>query len=299
MFRRRGFTLVELAVVLVLLGLLICYLLPTLSQSRSVSRSKVCMMNMRTVGMGMAQYAGDSVGKLPPQSYYSSGPWTTTSLYNCRYLKANTTTNTGRCYLMKSFGPGALYDTGIVTQQETFYCPGPSQPATRDASFDPGYYTNPANGDLWVNPAYESTPYRIRSSYTFFKNNILTLDQMANLSYYYDMVSSWSEIAHKTGKGTPEGFYVLYGNGHVELARDEEILNFDDDIWGDTYGGMNPANSFDLWYNIHRDRVTLNYHIGNNMPDLFKVPSGSMATWQCNESISDGARSGQWYYSPN
>ena len=63
--RKRGFTLVELLVILGTTVLLLAILLPALSRVRSASRAGVCLSNHREVGLGSSLRANDSGGYLP------------------------------------------------------------------------------------------------------------------------------------------------------------------------------------------------------------------------------------------
>ena len=63
---RRGFTLVELLVVIGIIALLISILLPTLNRARAAAKSVVCQSNLRQVGLGLLIYADSNGQKLPP-----------------------------------------------------------------------------------------------------------------------------------------------------------------------------------------------------------------------------------------
>lgn len=57
--RRVGFTLVELLVVIAVIALLVGILLPALAGVRRAARDAKCLANIRTVGQGLAMYAGE------------------------------------------------------------------------------------------------------------------------------------------------------------------------------------------------------------------------------------------------
>ncbi len=63
--RRRGFTLVELLVVIGIIAVLISVLLPALNRARASSNSIWCLNNLKQMGIAIQMYAGDHQGRLP------------------------------------------------------------------------------------------------------------------------------------------------------------------------------------------------------------------------------------------
>lgn len=61
----RGFTLVELLVVIGIIAVLISILLPSLARARQQATNLSCQANLRSIGQGLQFYALDNKGKLP------------------------------------------------------------------------------------------------------------------------------------------------------------------------------------------------------------------------------------------
>jgi len=61
----RGFTLIEILIVLAVLGLLAALLLPAFSRTRESARRVTCASNLKQIGLGLHQYVQDSDGRMP------------------------------------------------------------------------------------------------------------------------------------------------------------------------------------------------------------------------------------------
>jgi len=69
--RRKGFTLVELLVVIGIIFILAALFFPVFSQVRQKARQTVCLNNLRQIGIAILMYASDHDGYLPYQSFLS------------------------------------------------------------------------------------------------------------------------------------------------------------------------------------------------------------------------------------
>lgn len=175
----RGFTLVELLVVIGIIALLISILLPTLGKARDRANSVKCISNLRQLGMAMVQYTIDNHGYFP-----------------------HSARGTG-------FKPVAYYEDWVYWQQPNspgqsptplFWPQNGSGPGTRPADQSPGqgpiakYLGKNVNLGLFVCPADDpffrkgyNSDRNLRYPYSYTMNDLLScrLDDFDGNSYAY------------------------------------------------------------------------------------------------------------------
>ncbi len=81
----KGFTLVELLVVISIIALLIGLLLPALSQAREAARRGQCLSNQKQIGYGLHYYSNDFNSYVPREGHYYDrryGNWNPTKSSN-------------------------------------------------------------------------------------------------------------------------------------------------------------------------------------------------------------------------
>jgi len=84
---RRGFTLVELLVVIAILVILLALMLGALSRARASASAVACCANLRQIGWAFAVYAGDHGGRLPDPEDTGISWETSLRLYNSNILR--------------------------------------------------------------------------------------------------------------------------------------------------------------------------------------------------------------------
>ena len=73
---RKGFTLLELLILVVVIALLAALLFPVFARARRSARGNVCIHNLRQLAAGLLMYAQDNDGRAPGVGHpYASGAW--------------------------------------------------------------------------------------------------------------------------------------------------------------------------------------------------------------------------------
>ncbi len=84
----KGFTLVELLVVIGIIALLISILLPSLAKAREAAVRVQCSSNLRSVGQSIAMFSADRKGRLPyAHSTIFGGPWWGSWMYSVDFFQ--------------------------------------------------------------------------------------------------------------------------------------------------------------------------------------------------------------------
>ncbi len=118
---RRGFTLVELLVVVAIIALLMAILLTSLRYVRSMGQGTRCLANVRQLGAGWHSYAGGHGNKMMnPQTLDSSDGWV---------MKGNT---------LEAIEGGLMYP--YVSNPKAYRCP--ADKTIKNRSYSINHYAN-------------------------------------------------------------------------------------------------------------------------------------------------------------
>ena len=143
---RRGFTLVELLVVIGIIALLISILLPSLNRARQSAKTVVCLSHLKSIGQAVALYTNDNKGTLP-YGYWNGLPMAPANEYGFNgaqaadwtvLIKASLDGTAGTNYNDDAVAGGA--DNGT---NEVFFCPEANASGTIAGQTYMHYSTNP------------------------------------------------------------------------------------------------------------------------------------------------------------
>jgi prepilin-type N-terminal cleavage/methylation domain-containing protein/prepilin-type processing-associated H-X9-DG protein len=241
----RGFTLVELLVVIVTIAILAALLLPALASAKGKSKGIACQSNLKQLGIAIRAYADDSSGNIPygPVAPPFLSPF---DLYP----------STGAPTSLISLNRGApvalglLLQAYVAAQPKVLFCPGSDQFVDTDAQLAQVgvgqaqcsyYYRHAGNTALFDNSASPFAPAHIKLDNLGLNRNGLPIRALAldtqflcspALATYNVVPSTHHQQAYAN---------ILFSDGHTASRPNIGgcfVVNLGSDV--------DPANAFGL-----------------------------------------------------
>jgi hypothetical protein len=177
----RGFTIIDILVSIAVIAVLISILMPSLSLVRETTRRLVCSSNIRQHGMGLALYAEDYQGVLPPTGFLA------TDAHRLTTVRFDTSSGSQNQPTERWDGMGWLFRLGYLDAPGVYYCP--SYRGEHRLSLYAGRWSGQP-GEIVTNYHYRGrVPGRSE----------LTLFSQPNIAVAADALVSQSEFAHESG----------------------------------------------------------------------------------------------------
>jgi prepilin-type N-terminal cleavage/methylation domain-containing protein len=210
---RRGFSLIELIVVLAVVTMLTGLLMPALRGVRESANKMVCASNQRQVGAGITIWATNHGDRLPPSYFGSKDVMTPQEMMA---LTRGPDTVTGRQWE----GLGWLIHGCCIDTPECLYCPScrGDHPMTR--------YRDPL---MWTSPETIYSNYHYSGDYDVKNDRNRTIANSPEEILLSDGLRTFRDFNHGIGgnllRGDGSVFWIQDESGAIQKALPSDTLD--------------------------------------------------------------------------
>src|SRR5438270_4687956 len=203
----RGFTLVELLVVIGIIALLVAIVLPTLAKAREAAARAACLSNLRQVHQSFLFYANAYHDEVPLGFRHDSAPPLGSKQFNSMVYSQTT----GQFTLF-----GWLYNERLMLQPRIYYCPAENDPRQQfDTQQNPWPASPLTSPTINVYAGYGCRPEVALPDapdpvqFAALHIDMPRLAKFKNKAIFADLVSISTRVDTRHVKGVN----VLYGSG--------------------------------------------------------------------------------------
>ena len=235
--RPRGFSLIELLVVIGVIGLLLGLLLPALQLARENGRRAHCFGNLRQLGIGLHSYHA-SYQAFPPGCVEPKGRRLAWSIFLLPYIEQ---APLWRAYDVQRAFSSEINRAAGGTTLPIYLCPSTARLAP-----DRG---GPTSGDRNRNGRYDAGEDLAWTDYggifganlpgaTDFMNGVLVWDRAIRLAQIRDGASQTLIVGEDTGRGWKLDSEWSNGENIFDIAERVNVTQHNE-LWSDHPGGVN------------------------------------------------------------
>ena len=242
--RRKGFTLVELLIVIAIIALLAALLLPALAATKEKALKAACLSNLRQIGIAVHCYAADNNSSIPYGP--KAPPFTNPSDF---YPSTGSPTSLISLQSGDPVGLGLLLQQYVSKQPKVLFCPATDQPLDMAAELakvglhqaQSGYYYRHAGNTLLHDPINATNaPEHLRLDSLGLNRNGLPIRALAIDTSFLCPEDLATYGVLKTTHHRQRFADILFSDSHVASRRNADG-RFTVDVT--SYGDI--MNSFD------------------------------------------------------